>query len=137
MDTIIKNIKQYSYELDENTLKELLYIGSKYMSVKNYVFSRYSGINSILLLGKHRKIRDEYVKTKFYEQWKLPARYWKLGLSEAMSNIKSSWSNIKLRIKAQVKENHNLNNDDKHYINYILKSNELYHSILTRKEIIL
>ncbi|MGL4912358.1 MAG: RNA-guided endonuclease TnpB family protein, partial [Romboutsia sp.] len=52
-----------------------------------------------------------------------------------MTNIKSSWSNIKLRIKAQVKENHNLNNDDRHYINYILKSNELYHDILTRKEI--
>ncbi|MGL6108064.1 zinc ribbon domain-containing protein [Romboutsia sp.] len=105
------------------------------MKVKNYIYSRYSGINSILLLGKDRKIRDEYVMTKFYEQWKLPARYWKLGLSEAISNIKSGWSNIKLRIKAQVKENDNLKNDDKHYINYILKSNELYHSILTRKEI--
>ena len=134
MDTVIKNIKQYSYILDEDTLKELLYIGSKYTRVKNYIYSRYSGINSILLLGKDRTIRDEYVRTKFYEQWKLPARYWKLALSEAMANIKSSWSNIKLRIKSQVKENDNLKNDDKHYINYILKSNELYHSILTRKE---
>lgn len=120
MDTVIKNIKQYSYELDNNSLKELLYIGDKYKSVKNYIFSRYSGINSITLLGKDRKIRDEYVKSKFYEQWKLPARYWKLALSEAMSNIKFSWSNIKLRIKAQVKENDNLSNDDRHYINYIL-----------------
>ena len=135
MDTVIKNIKQYSYKLYEDILKELLYIGSKYKRVKNYIYSRYSGINSITLLGKDRKIRDKYVKSKFYEQWKLPARYWKLALSEAMANIKSSWSNIKLRIKGQVKENDNLRDCDKHYINYILKSNELYHYILIRKEI--
>ena len=47
------------------------------MKVKNYIYSRYSGINSILLLRKDRTIREEYVKTKFYEQCKLPARYWK------------------------------------------------------------
>ena len=133
VDTVIKNTKQYSYELDEDILNELLFIGSKYKNVKNYVYSRYSGINSILLLEKDRKIRDEWVKTKFYEQFKLPARYWKLALNEAMANIKSSWSNIKLRIKNQVKQNDNLNNEDRHYINYILKANELYHKVLINK----
>ncbi|MEG0134020.1 MAG: hypothetical protein RR782_07830, partial [Clostridium sp.] len=135
MDTVIKNTKQYSYELDKETLNELLIIGKKYTKVKNYVYSRFSGINSILLLGKDRKIRDEWVKTKFYEQWNLPARYWKLALSEAMVNIKSGWSNIKLRIKEQVKVNPNLSSDDKHYINYILKANELYHKILINEKI--
>jgi IS605 OrfB family transposase len=135
VNTVIKNIKQYSYELDKDILNELLFIGTKYSSVKNYVYSRYSGINSILLLLKDRKIRDEWVKTKFYEQWSLPARYWKLALSEAMANIKSRWSNIKLRIKEQVKVNENLSNDDKHYINYILKANELYHKILINRKI--
>ena len=130
MNTVIKNIKQYSYELDKSILKELLDIGSKYSRVKNYVYSRFSGINSILLLDKHRKIRDEWVKTKFYEQWSLPARYWKLALTEAISNIKSKWSNIKLRIKEQVKVNENLSDDDKYYIYYILKVNELHHKIL-------
>lgn len=130
MDTVIKNIKQYSYKLDKEILNELLIIGSRYKNVKNYIYSRYSGINSILLIENDRKVRDEYVKIKFYEQWKLPARYWKLALSEAFSNIKSGWSNIKLRIKDQVKENNNLNNEDRHYINYILKSNKLYHKVL-------
>jgi IS605 OrfB family transposase len=130
VSTVIKNIKQYSYELDEEVLNELLFIGNKYKNVKNYVYSRYSGINSILLLGKDRKIRDEWIRTKFHEQWKLPARYWKLALSEAFGNIKSKWSNVKLRIKEQVKENDNLENDDKYYIYYILKANELYHKVL-------
>jgi IS605 OrfB family transposase len=133
MDTIIKTVKQYSYQLDDNTLNELKFIANQYKNVKNYVYSRYSGINSISLLGKDRKIRDEWTKSKFYEQWKLPARYWKLALFEAMSNIKTEWSNIKLRIKLHMKENDNLSNKDKHYINYILKFNDLYHKVLINK----
>nr|WP_276575968.1 transposase [Oceanirhabdus seepicola] len=115
-------------------MKELLFIGNQFKNVKNYVYSRYSGINSIPLLSKPREIRDEWVKSSFANQWKLPARYWKLALSEAISNIKAEWSNIKRRIKEQCKANYNLAKIDKHYINYILKSNELYHRILTHEE---
>lgn len=134
MDTIIKNIKQYSYKLDDETINELLFIGRQYRNVKNYVYSRYSGINSIPLLNKDREIRNEWVITKFAEQWKLPARYWKLALSEAMSNIKTEWSNIKRRIKQQVKENENIKDEDRHYINYILKFNDLYYKVLIHSE---
>ncbi|MCB2291823.1 hypothetical protein LGK97_19145, partial [Clostridium sp. CS001] len=133
MDTIIKTVKQYSHELDEETLKELKFIANKYKNVKNYVYSRFSGINSIPLLGKERQIRDEWVKTKFAEKWKLPARYWKLALSEAMGNIKSQWSNIKRRIREQIKVNGNLSNEDKHYINYILKFDNYYYKVLTNQ----
>ena len=133
MDTVIKTVKQHSYELNNETLEELQFIADQYKNVKNYVYSRYSGINSIPLLGKHRQIRNEWVKTNFAKQWKLPARYWKLALSEAMSNIKSQWSNIKIRVKEQVKVNNNLSNEDKHYINYVLKFNNLYHKVLTNQ----
>ena len=135
MSTIIKTVKQYSYELDEEMLKELLFIANQYKNVKNYVYSRYSGINSILLLSKDRKIRDEWIKTKFYEQWKLPARYWKLALSEAFSNIKTNWSNTKNKVKDQVNRNSNLSNEDRHYINYILKFDNCYFKVLTNKEL--
>jgi len=134
VDTIVKTVKQHSFELDEETLKELLFIGNQFKNVKNYVYSRYSGINGIPLLSNPRQIRDEWTKLKFAQQWKLPARYWKIALSEAMNNIKSEWSNIKRRIKDQCKVNDNLTKKDRHYINYILKSNELYHRILTHKD---
>ncbi|MPQ43369.1 hypothetical protein [Clostridium tarantellae] len=134
MTTIIKTVKQYSYQLDKDVIKELLFIANEYKTVKNYVYSRYSGINSISLLGKDRKIRDEWVKSKFAEQWKLPARYWKLALNEAFGNIKSQWSNIKNKIKNKIKNainnNGNLSANDKHYINYILKATSLYHKVL-------
>ena len=133
MDTIIKTVKQYSHELDQETLKELKFIANQYKNVKNYVYSRFTGLNSIPLLGRERQIRDEWVKTKFAEQWKLPARYWKLALSEAMGNIKSQWSNIKRRIKERIKVNDNLSNEDRHYINYILKLDNYYHKVLTNQ----
>jgi len=116
--------------VDKETLKELLFIGEQYKRVKNYVYSRFSGINSILLIGTDRKIRDEWTHNKFYEQWKLPARYWKLALSEAISNIKSEWSMVKNRIKTIINNNTNLSNDDKYYIRYILKFNDLFYNVL-------
>ncbi|MBY6838858.1 RNA-guided endonuclease TnpB family protein [Clostridium botulinum] len=130
MGTIVKTVKQYSYELNAEALEELKFIANQYKNVKNYVYSRYSGINSIPLLSKERQIRNEWTKSKFYEQWKLPARYWKLALTEAMGNIKSQWSNIKRRIKEQVKVNENLPDEDEHYINYIVKFNDCYHKVL-------
>jgi len=134
MGTIIKNVKQYSYKLDTEMLNELKFIANQYKNVKNYVYSRYSGINGIPLLNKERQIRNEWVKSEFAKQWKLPARYWKLALTEAMGNIKSQWSNIKNKIKEQVKVNENLSDEDKHYINYIVKFNSYYHKVLTNQK---
>ena len=131
MDTVIKTVKQYSRELDEDTLRELQFIANQYKSVKNYVYSRYSGINSITLLRKEREIRDEWIRIKFYEQWKLPARYWKLALSDAFGNIRSNWTNTRRKVKEQSKRNNNLSDDDRHYINYVLKFDSYYARVLT------
>ena len=137
MDYIIKTVKQYSYDLEADSLKEFLFISNQYKNLKNYVYSRFSGIKNILLINTPRNIRDEWTKSKFYTQWKLPARYWKLALSEAVANIKSNWSNVKRKMNIAIKENFNLNSEDKHYIRYILKSDFLYYKILNRKEYII
>lgn len=132
MKTVEKTVKQQSEKV--NNFNELSIIGSRYTTVKNYVTSRYSGINSIHLLKKHRQlIRDEWIKEGFAEQFKLPSRYWKLALDEAISNIKSEWSNTKNRIKEALNGNDNLTDDEKHYIRYVLKSDSIYQAILQRK----
>ena len=134
MGTIIKTVKQYSYELDEDSLKELEIIGVRYRNAKNYIYSRFSGINSILLIEKPRDIRDSWVKSSFPSQWKLPARYWKIALSEVISNIKTTWSNIKKRIREVISKNQNLSKEAIYYINYVLKANKLYHKVLINEE---
>lgn len=131
---IIKTVKQHSLYVEDIT--ELKHIAERYRCVKNYVYSRYSGINSIPLINKHRQlIRDEWVITKFAKQWGLPARYWKLALDEAVGDIKSQWSNVKRKIKECINHNENITKDELHYIRYILKSDDLYYKVLTYKEL--
>ena len=127
---ITKTVKQYSYKIDDCEIEELLKIGREYKNVKNYVYSRYSGIKSLLIIEKPRKIRDEWVKTKFYGQWDLPARYWKLALNDAIGSIKSGWSNVKNKIRTAAYNNEHLSTDDRYYINYILSANKLYYDVL-------
>ena len=135
MKTVIKCIKQHSLKISD--IEELQSIAKQYTTVKNYVYSRYSGINSIMILFDYKKqIRDVWVKTKFGQQWKLPARYWKLALDEAISNIKSEWSNVKNRVKAAALKNDNITEDERFFILYILKSDKLMQNILILKDFI-
>lgn len=128
-----KNVKQHVRSVSDE--KELFILAERYKQVKNYVYSRYSGIHSLLFLKDYKKkIRDVWVKNNFADQWKLPARYWKLALDEAISNIKSKWSNIKNHIRKAVRENNHLTDDERSFLYYILKSDELLHAILTYKE---
>ena len=48
--TITKTVKQYSYKIDDYKVEELLKIGREYKNVKNYVYSRYRGIKSLLII---------------------------------------------------------------------------------------
>ena len=133
MKTVEKTIRQHSFKIEN--YEELKIISERYTTVKNYVTSRYSGINSIHLIKNHRSdIRDKWLETDFAEQFKLPARYWKLALDEAISNIKSGWSNTKIRVKDSLNKNENLTDDEKHYIRYVLKSDSIFQKILQHKD---
>ena len=134
MKTVEKTIKQHSYYIDN--FEELKTIAKRYTTVKNYVTSRYSGINSICLLSNYKKeIRDNWTEKKsgFANQFKLPARYWKMALDEAISTIKSMWSNCKNRIKEALNKNENLTIDEKHYIRYVLKVDSIFQKILQKQ----
>jgi hypothetical protein len=129
----VKTVRQHS--LAVSSIDEIKDIAEAYTIVKNYVYSRYSGINSLLLLTSYRKnIRDEWVKHNFAAPWKLPARYWKMALDEAVSNIKTEWSNTKHRVKIAVINNENLTEDERSFILYILKADSILYSILHRED---
>jgi len=134
MTTVVKCIKQHSLQIEN--IDELKDIAARYVTVKNYVYSRYAGINSLLILNNAKKeIRDVWVKAKFAEQWCLPARYWKMALDEAIANIKTEWANIKLRVKSVTLKNENLTEDERSFILYVIKADKLLFSILKHKSI--
>lgn len=134
MKTVEKTVKQISLEIEN--FEEFKTIAERYTTVKNYVTSRYSGINSICLLKNYKsEIRDKWTKKNgdFAAQFKLPARYWKMALDEAISNINSMWSNCKNRIKEAINKNENLTDSEKHYIRYVLKADLIFQKILQKK----
>lgn len=134
VELIPKCVKQHSIRIDNDTRNELWEIADRYGSVKNYVYSRYSGIQSLPVLGSHLKqIRDVWVKNGFADQWGLPARYWKIALDEAIANIKAEWANIKLRTKKAVYQNENLTEDERYFIFYVLKADKVLYAILNRE----
>lgn len=130
---ISRTVKQHTSFVSDR--EELMRIASRYRNVKNYVYSRYSGVNSLLLLNKHRQtIRDVWMRSDFAQQWKLPARYWKLAVDEAVSNIKSKWANTKNAIRTALRANENVTEEERHFIYYVLKADGLLHAILTRTD---
>ena len=108
-------VKQNAYftnPTDEFIVNELV---ERVQNARNYLYSRLSGINSYLEIQKPKKIRDKWVKDqKLVEQFKLPARYWKLVLEDVCANIKSLWSNTCNKIKEVAKENGTLTADETH-----------------------
>ena len=131
MSTVVKNIRQHSFEVPN--YEEFVEIAKRYTTVKNYVYSRFSGIHSLTLLKSYKKdIRDLWTDkaSGFASQWKLPARYWKLALDEAIANIKSEWSNTKNRIRVAIRNNFNLSEEERQFMYYILKADALLQAIL-------
>jgi putative transposase len=83
-------------------------------------------------IDRPRGIRNSLLTQKV--KFKLPGRIWKLCLEETFSNLRSNWARTKNDIKKVINKNSNLRGEDKHYLRYILKSNVLLHSVLTRTE---
>ena len=133
---IYKNINQYCFELTKEQYSELYFILNKCKSVKNYVYSNFGGINNYLTIFNSRKeIRDVWTKTNFIDNWNIPRRYVRNAIEDSISNIKTNWIQTLKNVKEKVKNNKQLNDEQKHYIFYILKSKELLAELLKYKYI--
>ena len=132
-----KTIKLYSEPLTLDELISLETLLDYREACKNYFYSRFSGIEYLDKL-KFREIRDSLLKKEIKDEMKkfhLPARTWKMDLSEVISNVKSMWSNMEKQIKHYIRDNEHLTNEDRHYLFYVLKSRNLWAEALQTKSI--
>ena len=132
-----KTIKLYSEPLTLDELTSLETLLDYREACKNYFYSRFSGIEYLDKL-KFREIRDSLLKKEIKDEMKkfhLPARTWKMDLSEVISNVKIMWSNMENQIKHYIRNNEHLTNEDRHYLFYILKSRNLWAEALQTKNI--
>ena len=116
-----------------NNEEEILLIGTVQRNIKNYVWSRYSGIGS-LLKQSGWTIRDELIQKHLLSN-KIPKTFSRAAIEKSASTIKSNWTATKKKIKRAIAQNENLTKDDKRYLFLCLKHTPTLYNILNYKKV--
>ena len=116
-----------------NNEEEILLIGKIQRNIKNYVWSRYSGIGS-LLKQSGWTIRDELIQEDLLSK-KITKTFSRTAIEKSASTIKSNWTRTKKSVKKAIAQNENLTEDDKHYLFLCLKHTPTLYNILNYKKI--
>ena len=118
---------------NENNEDEILLIGEIQRNIKNYVWSRYSGISSLL---KHSgwTIRDELIQKDLLSN-KITKTLSRVAIEKSASTIKTNWIATKKKVKKAIMQNENLTEDYKRYLYLCLKHTPTLYNILNYKKV--
>ena len=116
-----------------NNEEEILLIGTIQRNIKNYVWSRYSGISS-LLKQSGWTIRDELIQKDLLSK-KIPKTLSRVAVENSASTIKTNWSLTKKQVKKAITQNENLTKNDKRYLYLCLKHTPTLYNILNYKKV--
>ena len=116
-----------------NNEDEILLIGKIQRNIKNYVWSRYSGISS-LLKQSGWTVRDELIQKDLLSK-KIPKTLSRVAVENSASTIKTNWSLTKKQVKKAITQNENLTKDDKRYLYLCLKHTPTLYNILNYKKV--
>jgi len=116
-----------------NKENEILLIGEVQRNIKNYVWSRYSGIRS-LLKQSGWTIRDELIQKDLLSN-KITKTLSRVAVEKSASTIKTNWITTKKKVKKAIAQNENLTEDDKRYLYLCLKHTPTLYGILNYKKI--
>lgn len=116
-----------------NSEDEILLIGTVQRNIKNYVWSRYSGIGS-LLKQSGWTIRDELIQKDLLSN-KITKTLSRVAIEKSASIIKTNWTITKKKVKRAIAQNENLTKDDKHYLYLCLKHTPTLYNILNYKKV--
>ena len=116
-----------------NNEEEILLIGTVQRNIKNYVWSRYNGIGS-LLKQSGWTIRDELIQKNLLSK-KITKTLSRVAVEQSVATIKSNWTTTKKKVKKAIAQNENLTKDDKHYLYLCLKHTPTLYNILNYKKV--
>lgn len=131
---IVKTVIQYSYPLTNDERNFLNETGKVFNGARNYFYSRFSSVKSLIKITKFYDTRNSLMKENLKNLIKIPARYWKLALANVLNNFKTLLENIRLKIRKASKNNINLNEEDRHYINAVIKNVKYLKDVLMLKK---
>ena len=116
-----------------NNEEEILLIGTVQKNIKNYVWSRYNGIGS-LLKQSGWTIRDELIQKDLLSK-KITKTLSRVAVEQSAATIKTNWTTTKKKVKKAIAQNENLTKDDKHYLYLCLKHTPTLYNILNYKKV--
>ena len=116
-----------------NNEEEILLMGTVQRNIKNYVWSRYNGIGS-LLKQSGWTIRDELIQKDLLSK-KITKTLSRVAVEQSAATIKSNWTTTKKKVKKAIAQNENLTKDDKHYLYLCLKHTPTLYNILNYKKV--
>ena len=116
-----------------NNEEEILLIGTVQRNIKNYVWSRYNGIGS-LLKQSGWTIRDELIQKDLLSK-KITKTLSRVAVEQSAATIKTNWTTTKKKVKKAIAQNENLTKDDKHYLYLCLKHTPTLYNILNYKKV--
>jgi IS605 OrfB family transposase len=116
-----------------NNEKEILLIGIVQRNIKNYVWSRYSGIGS-LLKQSGWTVRDELIQKDLLSK-KITKTFSRTAIEKSASTIKANWTTTKKKVKKAIFQNENLTKEDRRYLFLCLKHTPTLYNILNYKKV--
>ena len=133
-ETICKTVHQYNkFPISDEDMKKLQEIAEDYRTVKNYVYQRYSGKNSLSKIYPGYTVQKEIGKTNLRERLGLPSVYFNVAILDALGDIKSQWTRTKTAVLKRVNQNENFSEADKHYLRFLLKVSNAFEMALNNK----
>lgn len=138
IETICKTIHQYNkVPLSEEDMQKLQEIAEDYRTVKNYVYQRYGGKNSLSKIYPGYTVQKELGKLELREKLGLPSVYFNVAILDAIGDIKSQWTRTKTSVLKRVNKNEGFSEEDKHYLRFLLKVSNAFEAVLNNKPVTL
>lgn len=135
-ETICKTVHQYNkVPISDEDMKKLQGIAEDYRSVKNEVYQRYGGKNSLSKIYPGYTIQKEMGKTGLRERLGLPSVYFNVAILDAIGDIKSQWTRTKTSVLKRVNKNEKFSEADRHYLRFLLKVSNAFEMVLNDKRI--
>lgn len=136
MERVCKTIHQHNKEpIPEPDMRKLQEIAADYGKVKNYVYARFGGIASLSKLYPGYTVQNEMTGSGFRETLGMPSVYFYLAVFDALGDIKCQWTRTKTKILKLINQNEGFSEEDKHYLRFLLKVNNVFEQVLNQKSI--
>ena len=135
-EKICKTVQQYNREpIPEEDLDKLLEIARDYRDVKNHIYTRYGGISGLSKIYPGYTVQNEMTGSGLRERLNMPSVYFYLAVFDALGDIKSQWTRTKSKLLKLLNQNEGFSSEEKHYIRFLMKVNNVFEAVLNQKPI--